>query len=54
MSINKSTLGYSIQIGGTGCVLVGAVLSVHHAAIAACLVAGAAALYVGKRIRTGA
>lgn len=53
MSLNKSTIGYSVQAGGAGCVLVGAVLSVHHAAIAACLLAGSAALYVGKRIRTG-
>jgi hypothetical protein len=54
MSLNKSTVGYSIQIGGAGCVLVGTILSVHHAAIAACLLAGSAALYMGKRIRTGA
>jgi hypothetical protein len=54
MSLNKSTVGYFVQVGGAGCVLVGAILSVHHAAIAACLLAGSAALYVGKRIRTGA
>jgi hypothetical protein len=54
MRFNKSTSGYSVQIGGAGCVLVGAVLSVHHAAIAACLLAGSAALYIGKRIRSGA
>ena len=53
MSFNKSTIGYSVQAGGAGCVLVGAVLSVHHAAIAACLLAGSAALYIGKRIRSG-
>lgn len=54
MTLNKSTVGYTVQIGGAGCVLVGAVLSVHHAAIAACLLAGSVALYVGKRIRSGA
>lgn len=54
MPFNKSTSGYSVQIGGAGCVLVGAVLSVHHAALAACLLAGSAALYIGKRTRSGA
>lgn len=54
MTINKSKLGYSLQIGGAGSLLVGAVISVHHAAIAACLVAGAAGLYLGKRLRAGA
>ena len=54
MTVTKSTLGYAIQVGGASCLIVGAVLSVHHAAIAACLLAGAAALYVGRRIRTSA
>jgi len=54
MTFTKANLGYAIQIAGAGCVVVGAVLSVHHAAIAAFLLAGAAALYVGRRIRTGA
>ena len=51
MSVSKTTLGYAVQLGGAGAVIVGAVLSFHHAAIAASLLGGAAALYIGKKIR---
>ena len=54
MTFTKTTLGYSIQIIGASCVLIGTVLSVHHAAIAACLGIGAVGLYIGRRIRAGA
>jgi len=52
MTITKKTLGYLIQLGGIGAFAVGAVLSLHHAAIGASFVAGAAAFYVGEKIRT--
>jgi hypothetical protein len=51
MSVTKSTLGYALQLGGAGSLIVGAVLGVHHAAIAATLLCGAAAVYVGAKIR---
>ncbi|MFZ0738982.1 MAG: hypothetical protein WAM96_17940 [Candidatus Acidiferrales bacterium] len=54
MAANKTTIGYAVQLGGAGAIIVGAALSLHHAAIAAALLGGAAALYVGKKIRTGA
>ena len=52
MTLSKTTLGYVVQLGGAGAVIIGAVLSVHHALIAATLLGGAAAFYVGEKIRT--
>ncbi|MGB9403199.1 MAG: hypothetical protein WCA98_06660 [Candidatus Acidiferrales bacterium] len=54
MTASKSMIGYALQLGGAGAIILGAALSLHHAAIAAALLGGAAALYVGKKIRTGA
>jgi len=51
MSVSKKTLGYAVQLGGAGAIVVGAVLSVHHAAIAASILGGAAALYIGNKIK---
>jgi hypothetical protein len=52
MSASKTTIGYVIQLGGIGALVLGAVLSVHHAAIAAAFLGGAAAFYIGEKIRT--
>jgi hypothetical protein len=52
MSASKTTIGYGVQLGGIGALVVGAVLSAHHIAIAAAFVGGAAAFYVGEKIRT--
>jgi hypothetical protein len=52
MSASKTTIGYIVQLGGIGAFALGAVLSFHHAAIAASFAGGAAAFYVGKKIRT--
>lgn len=52
MSISKSFIGYAIQLGGVGAFVVGAILSVHHAAIAACFIGGAAAVYIGKKFHS--
>jgi hypothetical protein len=51
MSTSKSFVGYGVELGGFGAFVVGAVLSVHHVAIAACFIGGAAAAYVGKKVR---
>jgi hypothetical protein len=51
MSTGKKTVGYLVQLGGVAALVFGAVLSLHHAAIAACFAAGIAAFYVGKKIR---
>lgn len=50
MSASKSFIGYAIELGGAGALVVGAVLSMHHVAIAACFFGGAAAVYIGKKI----
>jgi hypothetical protein len=52
MSTSKTTIGYAVQLGGIGALVLGAVLSAHHLAIAAALLGGAAAFYVGEKIRT--
>jgi hypothetical protein len=52
MTANKSTIGYFLQIGGIAAFTLGAIFSVHHAAIDAAFVGGAAAFYVGEKIRT--
>ena len=51
MIASKKTIGYIVQLAGLAAFGVGAVLSVHHVAIAASFVGGAAAVYVGKKIR---
>lgn len=52
LSVSNKTIGYIVQLGGIGALVVGAVLSVHHAAIATAFLAGAAAFYIGEKIRT--
>ena len=51
MATSKKTIGYFVQLGGIGSATVGAILSIHHVAIAASIFAGAAAFYVGEKIR---
>jgi len=50
-SISKKTIGYLVQLGGIAAVTLGAVFSLHHAAIGAAYLGGAAAFYVGGKIR---
>jgi hypothetical protein len=45
------SLGQWVQLAGTGAFIIGAILSLHHYAIGICFVAGAAAFYVGKKMR---
>jgi hypothetical protein len=52
MTLSKKTIGYIVQLGGIAAFAVGAVLSFHHAGIAASFAGGAAAFYVGEKIRT--
>jgi hypothetical protein len=44
-------IGLIVEICGVGAFLAGAVLSIHHYAIAACIVGGAAAFFIGKKLR---
>lgn len=52
MQISKTTIGYLVQLGGVGAAAAGAVLSLHHAAIAICFLTGAVAFYVGEKVRS--
>ena len=46
------SLGQWVQLAGAGAFITGAILSLHHYAIGICFVAGTAAFYVGKKMRT--
>ena len=52
MTVSKKTIGYLVQLGGLAAFATGAIFSFHHVAIAAAFVGGAAAFYVGQKIRT--
>ena len=44
-------IGEYVQLAGVGAFIVGAILSMHHYAIGVCFIAGAAAFYVGQKMR---
>jgi hypothetical protein len=44
-------IGTIVEFAGIGAFLAGAVLSIHHYAIAAFVVGGAAAYFIGKKLR---
>lgn len=48
----NKTIGYAVQLGGIAALIGGAILSLHHAAIAVCFLSGAAAFYIGEKVRT--
>lgn len=50
--LSKKTIGYIVQLGGIASFTIGAVFSLHHAAIGAAFLRGAAAFYVGGKIRS--
>ena len=47
----SQTIGLYVELAGAGAFVSGAILSMHHYAIGACFIAGAAAFYVGKKMR---
>lgn len=49
--VSRTTLGYIVQLGGIAAFTLGAVFSLHHIAIGASFLGGAAAFYVGQKIR---
>jgi hypothetical protein len=49
--ISSHSIGQYLQLAGLGVFLAGAVLSLHHIAIAVCFSAGAAAFFIGKKMR---
>src|SRR5580658_4654925 len=50
-TLSKQTVGLYVQIGGAGAFIVGLVLSLHHYGAGICFIAGAAAFFVGKKMR---
>jgi hypothetical protein len=52
MAANKKMIGYFVQLGGIASLTLGVILSMHHVAIGAAFLGGAAAFYVGEKIRT--
>jgi hypothetical protein len=51
MTANKTTIGYAVQFGGAAAFALGTIFSLHHVAIGVAFVGGAAAFYVGQKIR---
>jgi hypothetical protein len=49
---SKKTIGYIVQLAGIASFTLGAIFSVHHVALGAAFLGGAAAFYVGQKIRT--
>jgi hypothetical protein len=54
MTANKTTIGYAVQLGGIAALTLGVIFSMHHVGIATAFLGGAAAFYVGEKIRTTA
>jgi hypothetical protein len=52
-SISVSKLGTICEIAGASAFLIGAVLSIHHYAVALLTIGGAVAFFVGKKLRSG-
>ena len=50
-STEEQKIGQIVELAGFAAFVAGAVLSIHHYAIAACIVGGAAAVYLGKKLR---
>ncbi len=45
------SVGQYVQLAGAGAFVTGVILSVHHYAIGICFVAGAAAIYIGTKLK---
>jgi hypothetical protein len=52
-SVHQQTIGQWLQFAGAGAFAVGALLSLHHTAIVICFAGGAAAFYLGRKLREG-
>jgi hypothetical protein len=50
-SASSSKLGWIIEIAGAAAFVAGAILSIHHYAVAALTLGGAIAFFVGKKLR---
>ena len=50
-ALSSKSIGLYVQIAGAGAFGAGAVLSLHHFVTGICLIAGAAAFFIGKKLR---
>jgi hypothetical protein len=50
-TVSTKNIGQYVQLAGIGAIVAGAILSVHHYAIGACILIGAAAYYVGTKLK---
>jgi hypothetical protein len=50
-TVSPKNIGQYVQLAGIGAFVAGAILSVHHYAIGACIIAGAAAYYIGSKLK---
>jgi hypothetical protein len=48
---STKSIGLYVQVAGAGAFLAGVVLSLHRSATGICLIAGAAAFFIGKKMR---
>ena len=48
---STKSIGLYVQIAGAGAFLAGVVLSLQHYGIGICFIAGAAAFFIGKKMR---
>ena len=50
-TVSSHSIGQYVQLAGAAAFILGALLSLHHHAIGICFIAGAAAFFVGKKMR---
>ncbi len=50
-ALSKQAIGLYVQIGGAAAFIVGIVLSLHHYGTGICFIAGAAAFFIGKKMK---
>ena len=50
-TFSKQSVGLYVQIAGAGAFLAGVALSLQHLAIGICYLTGAAAFFVGKKLK---
>jgi hypothetical protein len=50
-TVSTKSLGQYVQLVGIGAFVAGAILSVHHYAIGACIIGGAVAYYIGEKMK---
>ena len=49
---SMQSIGLYVQVAGAGAFLAGVVLSLQHYAIGICFIAGAAAFFIGKKMKS--